>query len=69
MEHETFFSLLRNPAHWEFELFLIFVFDVVVGMLIWPCLKRMNKHHKSDDKKIEDLQKQVKQIQNIMGIK
>jgi hypothetical protein len=24
---ETFWDLLKDPAHWWFELFLIFVFD------------------------------------------
>lgn len=36
---ETFWSLLRDQAHWEFELFLMLIFDVVIGVLIWPRLK------------------------------
>lgn len=42
---ETFFSLLRDSAHWEFEIFLMILFDVVIGILLWPLLKRtIHKH-------------------------
>lgn len=37
---ETFTTLLRDPAHWQFELFLMLIFDVVIGALIWPAIKR-----------------------------
>lgn len=30
MNMETFFDLLKDPAHWEFEIFLIFIFDVII---------------------------------------
>ena len=36
---ETFGTLLRDPAHWYFELFLIFIFDIVVGAIVWPFIK------------------------------
>lgn len=40
---ETFGQLARDPAHWQFELFVGFiemlVFDVVVGTLLWPAIK------------------------------
>jgi len=32
---ETFWMLLRDPAHWEFELFLMLVFDVLIGAVLW----------------------------------
>lgn len=45
VEQETFWSLLRDGAHWQFELFLMVVFDGVVGGLAWPFIKRHWKHH------------------------
>lgn len=70
MEHETFFTLLHDKAHWQFELFLIFLDQIVLGILILPFLRNFKSkiykndpHHKSDDKKIEELEKQVKKLQ------
>ena len=63
MEHETFWTLLRDPAHWQFELFLIFIFDVVIGILIWPQLKRWFRHHHEDDDKLQDLENRVKRLE------
>ena len=63
MEHETFWTLLQDPAHWQFELFLIFLFDVVIGLLIWPALKRAFRHHQEDDNKLEELEKRVKSLE------
>src|SRR3989344_750144 len=40
MGEETFWTLLGDLAHWEFELFLIFLFDVLIGLLIWPYIKK-----------------------------
>jgi hypothetical protein len=37
---ETFWELLRDPAHWMFELFLMVVFDVIIGAILWPLIKR-----------------------------
>jgi hypothetical protein len=40
-EHaETFWTLLGNAAHWQFELFLMILFDVVIGAIAWPFVKR-----------------------------
>ena len=44
-EPETFFTLLRNAAHWEFEIFLMLVFDVLIGLMMWPWLKKMIHEH------------------------
>jgi hypothetical protein len=42
--HETFWSLLHDRAHWEFEALVGFlemvVFDVVIGALAWPVIKK-----------------------------
>lgn len=40
MDHESLLSLLRDPAHVEFELLLTLVQDVLIGVLIWPAIKR-----------------------------
>ena len=46
MEHETFWTLIKDTAHWEFELFLIFIFDILIGLLIWPAIRHLIKDHK-----------------------
>lgn len=62
MEHETFWTLFTSLPHWEFEIFLMFVFDVLVGILIWPAVRRSMTHHKSDDERIRDLEKAVEKL-------
>lgn len=37
---ESFWSLLRDPAHWYFELFLMLLFDVLIGAIAWPIIRR-----------------------------
>ncbi len=51
VEHETFWTLLHNAAHWEFEIFLMILFDLIIGGLAWPFLKKHLKHHLERDKK------------------
>jgi hypothetical protein len=48
---ETFWTLLHNAAHWEFEIFLMLVFDGVIGALAWPFIKKHWKHHIERDEK------------------
>jgi len=46
VDPETFGTLLKNPAHWEFEVFLMFLQDVVLGLLILPLVRRhWNRYH------------------------
>ena len=45
VETETFVSLLHDAAHWEFELFLMAVFDGVIGCLLWPFVRKHWQHH------------------------
>ena len=59
---ETFFTLLKDPAHWEFEIFLMVVFDVIIGFFIWPFVRRALVHHKSDHERLEDLEREVKNL-------
>jgi hypothetical protein len=43
---ETFLSLLRDAAHWQFEIFLMVLIDGVIIGLIWSFLwKRFLKKH------------------------
>jgi hypothetical protein len=51
MEQETFWTLLHNKAHWEFELFSTLIFDLVLGSLVWPFVRKHWNHHRSRDKK------------------
>ena len=62
MEHETFWTLLADPAHWAFEIFLILIFDVIIGLLIWPWVNKFLIHHKTDDERIADLEKGVREL-------
>jgi len=43
--HETFWTLLRDPAHWLFELFLMLLFDGLVAGILWPFVRVHWKHH------------------------
>ena len=61
---ETFFTLLKDPAHWEFEIFLIIIFDVIIGLVIWPFIQKALVHHKSDHERLEDLEKEVQVLKN-----
>jgi hypothetical protein len=47
--HETFWTLLRDKAHWEFEIFLMILFDLIIGGLAWPFLKKHWAHHVERD--------------------
>lgn len=46
---ETYWELMRDPAHWLFEITLILIFDVIIGMVAWPFVKKWIKNH--DEKK------------------
>jgi len=37
---ESFFQLLQSPGHWLFEMFLMVLFDGLVGYFAWPRIKR-----------------------------
>lgn len=52
---ETFWTLLHDSAHWEFEIFLMVIFDGVIGYLgfklFWPFIKKHWKHHVERDER------------------
>ena len=60
MEHETFWTLVTDLAHWEFEIFLIILFDGVVGLLIWPYIKHFIEDHRKLHKIISNKRKMKK---------
>ena len=64
METETFWSLAKDLAHWEFEIFLILIFDVLIGALLWPRIKRFTKHHKKDDDRLDELEHRISNLEN-----
>jgi len=47
---ETFWTLLHDKAHWEFEGFLMLLFDVIIGAILWPFFKKHWQHHLDSDK-------------------
>jgi hypothetical protein len=63
MEHETFWTLIQDPAHWMFELFLMFVFDILIGILIWPKIKRWFQHHEEDDNKLSEFEHRIRKLE------
>jgi hypothetical protein len=42
---DTFTGLLRDRAHWEFEIFLMLLFDGVIAGLLFPLARRAWKRH------------------------
>lgn len=48
---ETFWSLLHDAPHWEFEIFLMILFDGLIGALAFPWIKKHWGHHVARDKK------------------
>jgi hypothetical protein len=50
MVTETFTDLLLDPAHWEFELFLMLVFDGLIAGLFWPIIHKHWRHHLDRDR-------------------
>ena len=48
---ETFWTLLRDPAHWEFEMFLMLLFDGLIFGLLFPFVRVHWRHHIDRDKR------------------
>lgn len=43
--HDTFWTLLRDSAHWEFEIFLMLLFDGLIVGLCAPFVRKHWQHH------------------------
>lgn len=39
-DHETFWTLLHDAAHWEFEIFLMILFDGIIFGLVWRLIRK-----------------------------
>ena len=51
-EDESLWTLMHSVAHWEFELILILLFDILIAGLLWPFIRKHINHHKCpEDKK------------------
>jgi hypothetical protein len=37
---EAWKAVWFDPVHWGFELFLMAIFDGLIGALLWPIIKR-----------------------------
>jgi len=48
---ETFWTLLHDSAHWEFEIFVTLVVDVFLLGMLWPFIVKHVKHHLDRDKR------------------
>ena len=52
---ETFWTLLHDSAHWEFEQFVGFLemllFDGAMGLVFWPFIKKHWRHHTERDRR------------------
>ena len=71
MEQESFWTLCQSLSHWEFEIFLMVLFDGLIGGLLWglflgPWVRKKLRHHESDDDKIARLEKQVRRLRRQM---
>ena len=44
-ETETFWTLLHDASHWEFEIFLMILFDGILAGICWPLIKRAVRAH------------------------
>jgi hypothetical protein len=66
-EHtETFLTLLKDPNHWLFELFLMALFDGLIGMLAWPFVRKhwlehADNHH--DQPTVQELLERIKELE------
>lgn len=66
MEHETFWTLLKDLSHWEFELFISVIFMAIEGLVFWPIINRWREHHREDDYKIAVLKEKVRELEDML---
>ena len=49
--HETFWTLLRDAAHWEFEIFLTILTEAATAGLGWLIVLKHWRHHIARDQR------------------
>lgn len=42
---EGYFELLQSGPHWLFEITLMLIFDVLIGLILWPLIKKAVRRH------------------------
>lgn len=42
---DSYLDLITDPAHLMLEATLILVIDVLIGLLLWPAVKRWVRRH------------------------
>ena len=47
--HETFWTLLRDAAHWEFEIFLTILTEAATAGIGWLFVRKHWRHHIARD--------------------
>ena len=49
--HETFWTLLRDSAHWEFEIFLTILTETATAGIGWLLVRKHWRHHIARDQR------------------
>ena len=48
--HESFLDLLRDPSHWAFEITVNLTLDGLIGVILWPRIRKAVVHYKKCNK-------------------
>jgi hypothetical protein len=65
---DAFLHLLRDPAHWSFEILVSVVFLAIETVIFWPLIKRFKSHHRGDDQDIADLKQEVADLKKTVQL-
>lgn len=49
--HETFWTLLRDSAHWKFEIFLTLLTEAATAAFAWLFVRKHWRHHLARDQR------------------
>lgn len=64
---ESFWTLVRSAAHWEFELALMLVVDGILLGVVWPLvgrrLARFRWHHTEDHAELDELRARISALE------
>ena len=64
MPTETFWDLVVDVPHWQFEVLTSVVFALIEGIIIYPLWKKWRKHHIRDDEKLNELEKRILELEH-----